>query len=68
MAFTHKLEKKDGTPADPPTLHTAVPNWRPGRHDPARPGQDGRSFWIGLLSPLALGLLVVAVSATLGTD
>jgi hypothetical protein len=27
-----------------------------------------RTFWIGLLSPLALGLLVVAVSATLGTD
>jgi hypothetical protein len=27
-----------------------------------------RLFWIGLLSPLALGLLVVAVSATLGTD
>jgi hypothetical protein len=27
-----------------------------------------RLFWIGLLSPLALGLLVVALSATLGTD
>jgi hypothetical protein len=27
-----------------------------------------RLFWIGLLSPLALGLLVVAVSASLGTD
>ena len=30
MAFTFKLEPADGTPADPPTLHTAVPNWRPG--------------------------------------
>jgi hypothetical protein len=30
MAFTFKLENKDGTPADPPTLHAAVPNWRPG--------------------------------------
>jgi hypothetical protein len=30
MAFTFKLEHADGTPADPPTLHTAVPNWRPG--------------------------------------
>jgi hypothetical protein len=27
-----------------------------------------RLFWIGLLSPLALGVLVVALSATLGTD
>jgi hypothetical protein len=30
MAFTSKLEHEDGTPADPPTLHTAVPNWSPG--------------------------------------
>jgi hypothetical protein len=25
--FTFKLEREDGMPADPPTLHTAVPNW-----------------------------------------
>jgi hypothetical protein len=30
MAFTFKLEHQDGTPADPPTLHTAVPNWHTG--------------------------------------
>jgi hypothetical protein len=30
MAFTFKLEHQDGTPADPPSLNTAVPNWRPG--------------------------------------
>jgi hypothetical protein len=30
MAFTFKLEQEDGTPADPPTLHTVVPNWCPG--------------------------------------
>ena len=30
MAFKFKLELDDGTPADPPTLHTAVPNWAPG--------------------------------------
>jgi hypothetical protein len=24
------LEQEDGTPADPPTLNAAVPNWRPG--------------------------------------
>jgi hypothetical protein len=29
-AFTFKLEREDGTPADPPTLKAAVPNWRPG--------------------------------------
>jgi hypothetical protein len=30
MAFKFKLEHEDGTPADPPVLHTAVPNWGPG--------------------------------------
>ena len=25
-----RLETIDGTPAEPPTLHSAVPNWRPG--------------------------------------
>jgi hypothetical protein len=28
--FFFRLEHEDGTPADPPTLNTAVPNWRPG--------------------------------------
>jgi hypothetical protein len=51
MAFSFKLEHEDGTPADPPTLHTAVPNWRPGDTIPlgadrtlrvidVRPGED----------------------------
>jgi hypothetical protein len=30
MAFTYRLEHEDGTPADPPTLDTAVPAWRCG--------------------------------------
>jgi hypothetical protein len=30
MAFTYKLELEDGTPADPPTFDTAVPNWSAG--------------------------------------
>ena len=30
MAFTFKLEHEDGTPADPPVLQTAVPNWSAG--------------------------------------
>jgi hypothetical protein len=32
MAFIYKLglELEDGTPANPPTLDTAVPNWQAG--------------------------------------
>jgi hypothetical protein len=29
-AFTFKLEHEDGTPADPPVLHTAASNWSAG--------------------------------------
>jgi hypothetical protein len=29
-AFAFKLEREDGTPADPPTLKVAVPNWSAG--------------------------------------
>ena len=28
--FTYRLEQEDGTTADPPVLHTAVPNWKVG--------------------------------------
>jgi hypothetical protein len=28
--FTFRLEHEDGTPADPPILHTALPNWQAG--------------------------------------
>jgi hypothetical protein len=30
MAFTFKLETADGAAADPPTLQTVAPQWRPG--------------------------------------
>ena len=30
MAFLFKLETEDGVPAEPPSLSTAVPNWRAG--------------------------------------
>jgi hypothetical protein len=36
MAFTFKLEHTDGTPADPPMLHTAGTELGSWRHDPAR--------------------------------
>jgi hypothetical protein len=29
-AFLYRLEQADGTPAEPPTLRTAVPNWGAG--------------------------------------
>jgi hypothetical protein len=28
--FAYKLERADGTPADPPTFKTAVPTWHRG--------------------------------------
>jgi hypothetical protein len=31
------VEFEDGTPADPPTLHTAVPNWQAGHTIPLGP-------------------------------
>jgi len=30
MSFTFTLEQEDGSPTEPPTLATAVPNWTPG--------------------------------------
>lgn len=42
MAFTFRLELEDGTPADPPTLKTAVPNWSPGDTIPLGPGRTLR--------------------------
>ena len=30
MAFLFRLETREGAPAEPPTLTTAVPNWRAG--------------------------------------
>ena len=36
-AITFKLETVDGTPADPPLLLTAAPQWRPGDTIPLGP-------------------------------
>lgn len=30
MSFTFTLEHEDGSPAEPPTLANAMPNWSPG--------------------------------------
>jgi hypothetical protein len=40
--FTFKLEREDGTPADPPTFHTVVPTWRPGDTIPLGAGRTLR--------------------------
>jgi hypothetical protein len=29
--FAFRLERQDGTPADPPSFEAVVPNWRPGQ-------------------------------------
>ena len=42
MPFTFKLERADGSPADPPTIATAVPTWRPGDTIPLGPGRSLR--------------------------
>jgi hypothetical protein len=30
LGFTYRLEREDGTPADPSTFKTAATSWRPG--------------------------------------
>ena len=42
MAFDFELQNKDGTPASPPTLASAVPNWKAGDVIPLGPGKTLR--------------------------
>jgi hypothetical protein len=37
MTFIFRLERTDVTPADPPSIRSAVPNWRPGDSIPLGP-------------------------------
>jgi hypothetical protein len=37
MGFAYRLQHEDGTPADPPTFQTAVPNWQAGDEIPLGP-------------------------------
>jgi hypothetical protein len=39
MAFMFNLETTDGTPADPASLQTVAPQWRPGDMIPLGPGR-----------------------------
>jgi hypothetical protein len=43
MSFTYALEHEDGSPAEPPTFKTAVPNWSPGDTIPL--GRDRICAW-----------------------
>jgi len=43
MAFLFRLETRDSVPAEPPTLTSAVPNWRPGDTIPGRAGHFASS-------------------------
>jgi hypothetical protein len=42
MTFTIKLERADGTPAEPPSITTMVTNWRPGDTIPISAGRSLR--------------------------
>ena len=60
MAFVYRLENEDGTPADPPALHTVVPNWQPG--DTITLGAD-RSLRVVEVRPDGDSLLLVVEAA-----
>jgi hypothetical protein len=57
--FHFKLELADGTPADPPTLHTAVPNWQPGDTIPLGPARCSLRVVEIRADPLGEPVLVV---------
>jgi hypothetical protein len=42
MTFTIKLERADGTPAEPPSIGSTVTNWRPGDTIPLSAGRSLR--------------------------
>jgi hypothetical protein len=42
MTFTIRLERADGTPAEPPTIQSAVTNWRTGDTIPIAAGRSLR--------------------------
>jgi hypothetical protein len=42
MTFSYKLEREDGTAADPPSFRTSVPAWRKGDTIPLGEGRTLR--------------------------
>jgi hypothetical protein len=47
MTFTVRLERADGTPADPPTIESTVTNWRTGDTIPL--GRDRSLRVVGIV-------------------
>ena len=47
MTFTFKLERADGTPAEPPTMQSTVTNWRVGETIPL--GRDRTLRVVGIV-------------------
>jgi hypothetical protein len=47
MTFTFKLERLDGTPAEPPTMESTVTNWRVGETIPL--GRDRTLRVVGIV-------------------
>ena len=59
MAFTFKLEQEDRTPADPPVLHTAVPNRQASDTIPLGAGRALQVVEVGVDDPAQQPILVV---------
>jgi hypothetical protein len=47
MTFTIRLERADGTPAEPPTIQSTVTNWRTGDTIPL--GREGTLRVVGIV-------------------
>jgi hypothetical protein len=62
--FAYKLVHEDGTPANPPILHTAVPTWRAGDTIPLGADSSLRVIEVLLRSPEDDPVLVVEALAS----
>jgi hypothetical protein len=52
MTFTFKLQRADGTPAEPPSIRSSVTNWRVGEAIPIGPDRTLRVVGTRSLSAL----------------
>jgi hypothetical protein len=68
MTFTIKLERADGTPAEPPSIGTTVTNWRPGDTIPLGRSRTLRVIAIRDDDADQAPVLVVEDSSQTGTD
>jgi hypothetical protein len=59
MTYSFRLERTDGTPADPPTLRTSESRWRQGDEVPLSAGRALRVLGIRDLDADSPSVLVV---------